>query len=97
MTSELDVFERRLKKELLTFEEKKAGTHKPIRKPVVDHVEKGFRVTLNVRKRRHSLLDDQFTVDVQTISRLEATIEAEKQARKAGWPVIGCVFSVEKL
>lgn len=90
-------FEKRLKKELQEFTEKKEGTFKPIRKPQVGHVEKGYRVILNVRTSRMSFIDEKFVIDVPTISKLEAKIEAEQKARSEGWPIIGCVFSIEKL
>lgn len=94
---DLERFERKLKKDLNTYEEKKAGTYRPVKKVEIDHIDKGFRVTLVVREKRMSLLDEHFTVVIPTISRLEAVIEAEKKARLQGWPVIAYVYEVERL
>lgn len=50
----------------------------------------GLTVQLAVRKKRLAM-DELFEFRTQSISRLEAKIEAERAARDAGYPIIGYV------
>lgn len=52
---------------------------------------KGLRVTLGVKQKRLAL-EVPFTVQTDSISRMEARIHAEKAARKAGWKIISHVI-----
>ncbi|MDI6004280.1 MULTISPECIES: hypothetical protein [Cobetia] len=52
---------------------------------------KGLRVTLGVKQKRLAL-EEPFTVQTDSISRVEARIQAEKAARKAGWKIISHVI-----
>ncbi|BBO56796.1 hypothetical protein [Cobetia sp. AM6] len=52
---------------------------------------KGLRVTLGVKQKRLAL-EEPFTVQTDSISRMEARIHAEKAARKAGWKIISHVI-----
>lgn len=52
---------------------------------------KGLRVTLGVKQRRLAL-EEPFTVQTDSISKVEARIQAEKAARKAGWKIISHVI-----
>lgn len=56
----------------------------------------GYVVKLAVRTKRLAL-DDMFEYTSRKLSELEAKIDAEKAARDAGYPIIGYVYSIEKL
>lgn len=59
-------------------------------------VNTGYVVKLGVRKQRLSL-DTIFEYTSRKLSELEAKFEAEKAAKEAGYPIIGYVYSVEKI
>lgn len=84
---DLNDFERRMKKELEKFQDGRSAVKVlPRQKPVVERPVKGMEVTLCVRNKKNSFLDQKYTTLVEgTISSLEAQIEATKRAREAGW------------
>lgn len=53
----------------------------------------GLKVILVVRQSDLSL-EYLFEVQTNTISRLQAKIEAEREAKKAGWKIIGRVHDI---
>lgn len=55
-----------------------------------------YRVELAVRMKRLAM-DYSFVHTSERQSRLEAKIEAEAAARKAGWPIIGHLQSITRL
>lgn len=63
---------------------------------VADKYKTGYLVRLAVRKKRIGL-DDLFEYQSDKLSKLEAQIEAEKAARKAGYPIVGHVYSIDRL
>lgn len=56
----------------------------------------GYIVRLAVRKKRIAI-DEMFEHRSDKLSKLEAQLDAEKAARKAGYPIIGYVYSMDKL
>lgn len=56
----------------------------------------GFRVKLAVRTKQLEL-DTVFEHVSSSISKLEAQLEAEKAARKAGYPIIGYLIDIQRL
>ena len=52
---------------------------------------KGLRVTLGVKNKRLAW-EQPFTVQTDSISKVQAKIQAEKAARKAGWKIISHVI-----
>jgi len=52
---------------------------------------KGLRVTLGVKNKRLAW-EEPFTVQTDSISKVQAKIQAEKAARKAGWKIISHVI-----
>lgn len=54
----------------------------------------GLHVTLAVR-RHGKISDERFEHQTETISKLQARLEAEKAARDAGWPIIGYVIGYQ--
>lgn len=55
----------------------------------------GLTAKLAVRKKRISL-DTLFVYESDSISELQARIEAERQAKKEGWKIIGYLVSIER-
>lgn len=93
MTIKGDVedFERSIKRELESF----LNPQKPKpKRPDSAHVKSGFIVKLAVRRKRIDM-ETIFEHESKSISQLEATIEAEKAARKAGYSIIGHTHSIE--
>ena len=90
MSSEHDHFERNMRKHLDAFlnpkPKPKLGTACP--------GPKGIKVHLAVRESRLSP-DHLFVHQTNSISHLEARIEAERAAKKAGWPIIGYVVDYQ--
>jgi len=86
--TDLERFEREMRKSLEAFEGERNPTKlkPPRRRVVVSKQTRGVEVTLCVRDRKHSFLDERFVTLVEgTISTLEARIEAEKRAKNQGW------------
>lgn len=53
-------------------------------------------VKLGVR-RKHIALNEIYTFESSKISRLEARLDAEKAAREAGYPIVGYLYSIERV
>ncbi len=72
-----------------------AGKPAPKRHRAKKHQEQapGLKVTLVVRQSNLSQ-EHLFEVQTNTISRLQAKIEAERAAKKAGWKIIGRVHDI---
>lgn len=97
MTTATD-FERAMRRELDAFNEQRqrpaqVRPYRRIRKPRVA-APSGLVVKLAVREKQLAM-DTLFTYVADTVSRLQARIEAEKAAQAAGWPIIGYVVSIE--
>lgn len=91
MGKELDRFERSLQRHLKTFLEPKDTPRQPAPAcPAAD----GITVHLGVRKSRLSP-DHLFVHHTNTISRLDARLQAERAAKEAGWPIIGYVVDYQ--
>lgn len=84
--SDLQRIERSIKRELESF----LDPTPPPRKPRVA-ITKGLTVILAVRKKPLAS-DHRFEHRTNSISRLQARLEAERAAREAGWPIIGYVI-----
>jgi hypothetical protein len=79
--------------------EKKLERPKPSRSQSVsssDSFKTGHIVRLAVR-RKQIALDEMFEYKSDKLSKLEARLDAEKAAKKAGYPIIGYVYSIDKL
>lgn len=87
--SELESFERAIRKHLDQFLDPKPAP----RRPQVSTT-KGLTVTLAVREKRLAA-DQRFTHHSNGISKLQARLEAEQAARQAGWPIIGFVIDYQ--
>lgn len=72
------------------------GKHTVRKASVTDKYKTGYLVRLGVRKKRIAY-DEMFEYQSDKLSQLEARLEAEKAARKAGYPIIGYVYSIDKL
>lgn len=95
----IEEFEANMKRELNRFVShstapagplSKATPQKPRAKQSTTPL-KGLRVTLGVKQKR-LMLEEPFTVQTSSISKVEARIQAEKAARKAGWKIISHVI-----
>lgn len=78
---------------------KKLERPKPSRAQSVtpsDSFKTGHIVRLAVR-RKQIALDEMFEYKSDKLSKLEARLDAEKAAKKAGYPIIGYVYSIDKL
>lgn len=91
--SDLKLFEKRMRQQLDAFQN--PGKFRASAKPV-GSAKTGIRIILAVRTKRLEM-DTVFTHESSSISRIEAQMEAEKAARKAGYPIIGHVIAVESL
>ncbi|MFP4138063.1 MAG: hypothetical protein ACLFSR_06875 [Halomonas sp.] len=112
MASELSEFEENMQREIEAFlkPDKRqprqlgrggAAPKRPAKsdaEPVesADRMKTGHRVKLAVRKRQLDV-DTVFEHRSTSISKLEARLEAEKAARKAGYPIIGYVIETTRL
>ncbi len=95
MQDELKLFEKNLTRDLTSFQEHgRVVPRKPRPVPALA-ASRGIEVRLMVRMKRLSFLDEEFVTVVDTISELEARLEAEKRARAAGWPYIGYVIDMK--
>lgn len=92
-------FENAMRRELDAFmgERQKPVRMRPYRQARKPQVARQpcLVVKLAVREKRLAM-DTEFTHVARTVSRLQAQIEAEQEARAAGWPIIGYVVSIEK-
>ncbi|MFC3283748.1 hypothetical protein [Litchfieldella rifensis] len=112
MRTELSDFEQNMRREIDDFltpkkkggeKEKKAPTKAANRAAKPDPVSRqatshktGYLIKLAVRTKPLEL-DTVFEHCSSSISKLEAQLEAEKAARKAGYPIIGYVIDVQRL
>lgn len=55
-----------------------------------------YLVKLGVRKKRIAF-DEMFEFESPKLSRLEAQLDAERAARAAGYPIIGYVYSIDRV
>ena len=91
MSHDMEAFERAAQQRIEEFLDpglKQQRPNTPIARP-----DPGYTVTLAVRLKRLAL-DEVFVHRSRSISRMEAKIEAEQAARKAGWPIIGYVVDI---
>ncbi len=107
MSTELDEFERSMHEEIDAFLNSQPSrgkpplsTEKPARKQAqrasAREVKTGHIVRLAVRTKQLEM-DTAFEHHSTSISKLEAQMEAEKAARKAGYPIIGYVIDIQRL
>lgn len=68
----------------------------PVRRHTPSFTRTGYIVKLGVRKSRMSL-DTLFEHVSDKLSELEARLDAERAAREAGYPIIGYLYSMEKV
>ncbi|EWG99675.1 hypothetical protein [Halomonas sp. BC04] len=106
MKTELQEFEESMRREISAFQNPKQESKRPTR-PTPDRESKspgqsassyktGHLVRLAVRTK--SLEQDSvFEHHSSSISKLEAQLEAEKAAKKAGYPVIGHLIEIRRL
>ncbi|MDI5983651.1 hypothetical protein QLQ85_02530 [Halomonas sp. M4R5S39] len=109
MTTELTDFEQNMRREIDAFlKPEKRTEQKPAQPKVKDAArpdpegqpaesfKTGHIVKLAVRKKQLEM-DTVFEHVSSSISRLEAQLEAEKAARRAGYPIIGYVIETRRL
>ncbi|GAB2800422.1 hypothetical protein GCM10027040_29930 [Halomonas shantousis] len=108
MNTELDDFEKLMQREINTFLKPKSNketTSSNITKPSAEKnspresaasYKTGHVIKLAVRKNRLGP-DVAFEHRSSSISKLEAQLEAEKAARKAGYPIVGYVIDIQRL
>ncbi len=110
MASELSEFEQTMRREINAFMDNeqdtrhKAATSPPDEPPAPRGVRSkpsgapktGHLVKLAVRTKPLEL-DSIFEHVSSSISKVEAQLEAEKAARKAGYPIIGYVIETQRL
>ncbi|APX94738.1 hypothetical protein BWR19_18430 [Halomonas sp. 1513] len=99
-------FEQRMQQEIEDFlkpDAKPTTTPtKPAARPVkldrqdAKSMKTGHIVKLAVRTKQLEL-DTAFEYHSTSISKLEAQMEAEKAARKAGYPIVGYVIDIQRL
>lgn len=101
MSDTLDEFEKTMHEEIDAFlsaepqPAKKATRQRPPSVPASE-IRTGHIVKLAVRTKQLEL-DTAFEYHSTSISKLEAQLEAEKAARKAGYPIIGYVIDIQRL
>lgn len=105
MDTTLADFEKRMKREINAYlspdtpgsrtstPTKGAG---PRERPSAKAMKTGHIVTLAVRTKQLEM-DTVFEHHSSSISKLEARMEAEKAARKAGYPIVGHVIDIQRL
>jgi hypothetical protein len=93
MHDDLKHFEKRMTRDLQSFQEHGRVIERKKAVPARAGV-RGLEVTLLVRIKKRSFLDERFTTVVDTISKLEATIEARKRATDAGWPYVAYTIDI---
>ncbi len=63
---------------------------------MADKYKTGYLVRLAVRKKQLAM-DEMFEFQSDKLSKLEARLDAEKAAKKAGYPIVGYVYSIDRL
>lgn len=104
MSNTLDDFEKTMHEEIDAFLNAEPRPGKPAKKPArkrppsvpASEMRTGHIVRLAVRTKQLEL-DTAFEYHSTSISKLEAQMEAEKAARKAGYPIIGYVIDIQRL
>ncbi|MWJ27888.1 hypothetical protein LG290_14950 [Halomonas sediminis] len=104
METELSEFETNMKREIDSFmnpDQRRQSTPPRSSAPSQERQSgKGYKtghlVKLAVRTKRLAL-DTVFEHQSSSISRLEAQMEAEKAAKKAGYPIIGHLVDIQRL
>ncbi len=103
METELSAFEKNMRRELDAFMKPAKATEKPAReiKPTARPdssaaYKTGHLVKLAVRTKQLEM-DTVFEYVSSSISKLEARMEAEKAAKKAGYPIIGYLIDSQPL
>ncbi|WP_133154962.1 hypothetical protein [Billgrantia endophytica] len=106
MKTELEDFEESMRREINAFQNPKEGSKRPSRsvpahentKPgqSASSYKTGHLVKLAVRTKPLEL-DSVFEHHSTSISKLEAQLEAEKAAKKAGYPIIGHLIEIQRL
>ncbi|SDL53084.1 hypothetical protein SAMN05192555_10557 [Franzmannia pantelleriensis] len=105
MSSELTDFEQRMQQEIENFLKPDAEQPTPTKRaerPVkldkqdAKSMKTGHIVRLAVRTKQLEM-DTAFEYHSTSISKLEAQMEAEKAARKAGYPIVGYVIDIQRL
>lgn len=105
MNSDLTDFEKQMQEEIESFlspaQQKQAQTRKPSSsspgtKQPAKSMKTGHVVKLAVRTKQLEM-DTVFEYCSASISKLEAQMEAEKAAKKAGYPIIGFVIDIQRL
>ncbi|MBD3897887.1 hypothetical protein IEI94_18680 [Halomonas sp. ML-15] len=107
MSSELTEFEQRMQREIENFlkpdaEQKQTTPTKRAERPVkldkqdAKSMKTGHIVKLAVRTKQLEM-DTAFEYHSTSISKLEAQMDAEKAARKAGYPIVGYVIDIQRL
>ncbi|MBS9404527.1 hypothetical protein KG088_12885 [Halomonas sp. TRM85114] len=103
METQLSDFEQNMRRELDAFmkptktSENPAPEIKPTAKPDSSAAYKtGHIVKLAVRTKQLEM-DTVFEYVSSSISKLEARMEAERAAKKAGYPIIGYVIDTQRL
>ncbi|SDI68038.1 hypothetical protein [Billgrantia gudaonensis] len=112
MASELNEFEENMQREIDAFlkpDKRKprqpgrgaAAPGRPAKSTAepaesAETMKTGHRVKLAVRKRQLDV-DTVFEHRSTSISKLEAQLEAEKAAKRAGYPIIGYLVDIQRL
>lgn len=91
MSHDMDAFERAAKQRIEEFLDPTLKQQRPNTR--IARPSPGFTVTLAVRMKRLAL-DELFIHPSQSISRMEAKLEAIQAARKAGWLIVGYVVNI---
>jgi hypothetical protein len=68
----------------------------PVQPPTAYAPTGKLKVTLKVRKKPMGA-DEVFVHTVNTLSELQAEIEARREAKAAGWPIVAYVQDVQKV
>lgn len=102
--AELQALEEGAKRQIENFTRPSKATQRPVKEEKVlgvvttrqrprpkPQVTRGIKVILNVKDRRITL-DEHFIYQTDTISKLDARLQAERAARDAGWKYIGTVY-----
>ncbi|MCK2182826.1 hypothetical protein [Halomonas getboli] len=105
-TDDLEDFEKSINQEIDAFLEADSQATKPKNRPApkkpqppqasASEIRTGHIVKLAVRTKQLEL-DTVFEHRSTSISKLEAQMEAEKAANKAGYPIIGYVIDIQRV
>ncbi|WP_148252193.1 hypothetical protein [Aidingimonas lacisalsi] len=105
MNTNLDEFEQQIRREIDDFQKstpqpdtssQTRSSRRATEKTTADGMKTGHIVQLAVRKKQLEM-DTVFEHHSSSISKLEAQMEAEKAARKAGYPIVGHLIDIKRL